>query len=90
MKWNCSLTSSARHQCVVTFSRLSAFDANFLADGIDEVEAGFGKEDCQRYAGEAAAGAEVHDAGAGPEADEFGYGEAVQDVVFVEVVDVLA
>ena len=64
--------------------------AHFFAYAVDEAEVGFGEEDGEGDAGETAARAEVEDARAGAEADEFGNAEGVEDVVLVEVVDVLA
>ena len=65
-------------------------DAYLLADAIDQMELRLGEHDGQRYAGEAAAGAEVHDAGAGAEMDNLGDAQRVEDMVLIEVVDVLA
>ena len=63
---------------------------NLLADGIDEMELGLREHDGKGDTREAAARAEVHDAGARLEANHFGNGERVQDMMLVEVVDILA
>ena len=64
-------------------------DANLLADGIDEMELDLWKHDGEGNAWESTSSTEVHDACSRLEANQFGYGETVEDMMFVKVVDVL-
>lgn len=61
-----------------------------LANGVNQMEPNLRKHDGKRNARKAAARTEVHNARAGFEANQFGNGKAVQNMMFVEVVDVLA
>lgn len=63
---------------------------DFLAYRVDEVEVGVWEHDGEGYAGKAAAGAHVENVGHGLEGLHLGDGEAVEDVVLVEVAHVLA
>ena len=64
--------------------------AYLLARAVDESEFAVGEEDGQGDTWEAAAGAEIEDAGAWAEVDTLGDGHRVEHVVLVELVDVLA
>lgn len=64
--------------------------AYLLADGVNQMELNLRKHNGKRNARKATARAEVHDARAGLETNQFGNGKAMQDMVLVEVVDVLA
>jgi hypothetical protein len=64
-------------------------DTNLLAGAVDEAERALGKEDGKGDAGEAAAGAEIEETGAGTEGGHTGDGEGMEDMVEIEVVDVL-
>ena len=64
--------------------------SHFLADAVNEVELHFGKQDGKGDTRKAAACAQVHDACACLEADDLGYSQGVEHVVFVQVLDVLA
>ena len=65
-------------------------DFDFLAYGVDKVEACIGEEDGERNAGKTAAGAHVEYFGHGFERLHLGDGEAVEDMVLIEVVHVFA
>lgn len=70
-----------------------AFDAvlhdfDFLADRVDEEEAGFGEGNGEGDAGETAAGADVDDGGVRLEGHDLGDGEGVENVALGEVFDV--
>ena len=63
---------------------------DLLPSAVDEAELAFGEEDGQGNAGEAAASAEVENAGAWTEMNELGDSERVQHMMLVEIVNVLA
>ena len=64
--------------------------AHFLPNAVDECELAFGEHDGEGYAWESAACSEVEDFRCGAQRDNLRDGEAVEYVVRVEVVDVLA
>ena len=63
---------------------------HLLADAVDEEEVTLGEEDRQRDAREATARTEVDDPRTRLEADHLGDTERMQDMVFVERVNILA
>lgn len=65
-------------------------DLHFLADGVNEFEMHLGKENGERYPRETTPGAEIKHLCAGTESDDAGNAEAVEHVVGIEIVDVLA
>ena len=62
----------------------------FLPDGVDQIELGIGEKDGQRDAWETASGADIKHLSHGLEGLHLGDGEAVEDVVLIEMVHVLA
>ena len=63
---------------------------NFFADGVEQVELDFGKENGEGNARETATGADVHDVCPGAKGDDFGNTQRVEHVMWIEVVDVFA
>ena len=63
---------------------------DFLANAVDEMEPALGVHDSQRNAREAAAGPHVEESSAGSGLKELRYGERMEYVVGIQVVDILA
>ena len=64
--------------------------ANLLARAVDEFELALGEEDRKRHTGKAATRAEVENTSARAEIDNLGYGQRVEHVVLVDIIDILA